>query len=97
MVDRVHDNAANMRTLAAPTRTTGLAVVDVAVVSVGNSADRCEAGAVHQTLFTGVETQDRHTGIAANELCIGTGGASDLTALARLHLDVVDDRADRTE
>lgn len=50
---------------------------------------------MHQTLFARVETQDGHAGIAADELDIRTGGASDLTALARLHLDVVDDRTDR--
>ncbi|QTK78138.1 NAD(FAD)-Dependent Dehydrogenase [Agrobacterium tumefaciens] len=95
VVDRVHDDAANVRTLAAPTGTTGLAVVDVGVVRVRNSTDRCEAGAVHQTLFARVETQDGHAGITADELDIRAGGPSDLTALARLHLDVMDDRTDR--
>src|SRR5918995_1325424 len=60
MVNRVHDDAANVRTLAAPHRTAGLAVVDVAVIGVRYSTDRCKAGAMHQALFAGVEAKDRH-------------------------------------
>src|SRR6218665_326362 len=97
VVDRVHDDAANVRTLAAPARTTGLAVVDVAVVGVRNGADRGKAGAVNQALFAGVQTQDRHAGIAADELDIGTGRTSDLATLGPLHLNVVNDRTDRNE
>src|SRR5690606_23974075 len=93
--DRVHCNAANVRTLATPYRTTGLAVVDVAVVRVGHCTDRSEAGTWNQTPFTRVEAQNSHALIAADELCVGASRTSDLTALARLQLDVVDDRANR--
>src|SRR5688572_17534090 len=55
MVDRVHDDTAVMRTLAAPNGTTGLAVVDVGVIRVGDRADRSKAGAMNETLFTGVQ------------------------------------------
>lgn len=93
MVDRVHDDTAVMRTLAAPNGTTGLAVVDVGVVRVGDGADRSKAGAMNETLFTGVQAKDRHALVAADELCVATGGASDLTTLARLHFHIVDDGA----
>ena len=46
-------------------------------------------------LLTRVEAKDRPTGVAADILRIGTGRTRDLTALAGLHLDVVDDGADR--
>src|SRR4051812_31762857 len=70
MVDRVHDDAAVMRLLTAPTRTTGLTVVDVAVVRVGNRTDRSKAGAVHEALFARVQAKDRHALVAADELSV---------------------------
>src|SRR5690606_4774131 len=95
VVDRVHDDAAVMRGLAAPAGATGLAVVDVAVIRVGYGADRREAGRVNQALFAGVQAKDRHALVAADELDEGAGGAGDLAALARLHLDVMNNRANR--
>lgn len=95
VVDWVHDDTAVVRGLAAPTGTTGLAVVGVAVVRVGNGADGCQAGARNQTLLTRVQAQDCHAGIAADQLDVGASRTCNLTALARLHLDVVDDRTDR--
>ncbi len=95
VIDRVHCNAANVRTLATPHRTTGLTVVDVAVVRVGHCTDRSKAGTWNQTLFTGVEAQNGHALIATNQLGVGASRTSDLTALARLQFDVVNDRANR--
>src|SRR5690606_36025434 len=42
-----------------------------------------------------VEANDDHSAVAADDLDVSPGGTSDLAALARLHLDVVADRADR--
>ncbi|ENN86866.1 hypothetical protein RHSP_15546 [Rhizobium freirei PRF 81] len=97
MVDRVHDDAAVMRLLATPTRTTSLTVVDVGMIRVGNRTDRCEATAMHEALFAGVQAKDRHALVTTDELGVGASRTSDLTALARLHFHVVDDRADRDE
>src|SRR5690606_39021788 len=58
VIDRVHCNAANVRTLATPYRTTGLAVVDVAVVRVGHCTDRSEAGTWNQTLRSEEHTSE---------------------------------------
>src|SRR5690606_33333462 len=44
---------------------------------------------------TGVEAQNGHALIAADELGIGASRSCDLTALARLQLDVMNDRANR--
>ncbi len=95
VIDRVHCNAANVRALATPYRTTSLAVVDIAVVRVGYCTDRSEAGTWNQTLFTRVEAQNGHALIATDELSVGASRTSDLTALTRLQLDVVNDRANR--
>ncbi|MNL67138.1 hypothetical protein D3C87_1916980 [compost metagenome] len=84
-----------MRTLATPYGTTGLAVVDVAMVRVRHRTDRSKAGARNEALLAGVQPQDRHAGIAADELHVSACRAGDLAALARLHFDVVNDRTNR--
>ena len=95
MVDRVHGHTAGVRADAEPARTSGLAQVDVAMVRVGHGADGRHAGAQNAALFTGHETQDRVTLVTADDLNESTGGTGDLTALARLQLNVVDNGADR--
>ena len=50
-----------------------------------------------QALFARVQAKDRHAPVTADELDVGAGRTGDLAALARLHLDIVDDRADRDE
>src|SRR5262245_12505482 len=95
MVDRVHGDAAIVRTPAPPAATTGLAVVHVAMVRVRYRADCCDAGTVHDALLARIQAQDRHALVATDELCVGASRARDLTALAWLELDVVDDRANR--
>src|SRR5690606_33958067 len=95
MVDRVHGHAAIVRALAAPAGAAGLAVVDVAVLGVRHRADRRHARAMDNALLARVQAQDRMALVAADELDVGAGRARDLTALARLQLDIVDYRADR--
>src|ERR1700759_413507 len=95
MVDRVHDDAAVMRAPAEPAGTTGLADRDVHVVRVRHRTDGAAATAVHQALLARVETKDDVVVVAADELRIGAGGTRELAALTDLHLDVVDDGADR--
>src|SRR5262245_43527009 len=95
MVDRVHDDAAVMRTPAEPAGAAGLADRDVHVIGVRHRADGAAATAVHQALFARVQAQNDVVLVAANDLGVGAGGTSDLAALPDLHLDVVDDRADR--
>ena len=54
-----------------------------------------DALAVHQALLARVEANDDIALVAADDLRVGAGRARDLAALAELHLDIVDDRADR--
>src|SRR5690606_19668908 len=95
VVDRVHGHAAVDGLAAQPAAATGLADRGIGVILVRDRADGREAGAVHAALLARVEAQDRPALVAAHILGIGTGRARDLTALAGLHLDVVDDGADR--
>ncbi len=64
------------------------------MVGVRHRADRGEALAVDEALLAGAQAQRHIALVAADDLRIGTGGAGDCAALADLHLDVVDDRAD---
>src|SRR6201995_4040483 len=91
MVDRVHDDAAVMRAPAEPAGTTGLADRDVHVVRVRHRTDGTAATAVHQALLARVQTQDDVVMIATDQLGVSARGARQLTALADLHLDIVDD------
>src|SRR6185312_1726349 len=95
MVDRVHDDAAVVRTTAEPAGAARLADRDVHVVRVRHRTDGAAATAVHQTLLTRIQTQDDVVLIATDDLGVGAGGTCELAALADLHLDVVDDGADR--
>src|SRR5438045_2003503 len=95
MVDRVHDDAAVVRAPAQPAGAAGLADRDVHVIGVRHRADGAAATAVHQALFARVQAHNDVVLIAADELGISASRTCDLAALADLHLDVVDDGADR--
>src|SRR5690606_26675793 len=57
--------------------------------------DRAHAVGAQVALLARVEANDDHPAVAADDLDVSPGGTSDLAALARLHLDVVANRADR--
>src|SRR3954468_19202586 len=84
-----------MRAPAHPAGAAGLADRDVHVIGVGHRADGAAATAVHQALFARVQPQDDVILVAGDDLGVGAGGTRDLPALADLHLDIVDDGADR--
>src|ERR1700722_15557118 len=93
MVDRVHDDAAIVRTAPEPAAAPGLGDRRIHVIGVRHRADRGEALAVNEPLLAGTEAQRDIALITADDLSVGAGGASDRAALADLHLDIVDDRA----
>src|SRR5512139_168071 len=95
VVDRVHDDAADRRTDAAPALGTGLAVDDQVVVFVAHLADRGAAVDVHLAHLGGAQADRRVEAFAGHQLHRGAGAAGQLAAAAGLQLDVVDDRADR--
>src|SRR4029453_12214047 len=93
--DRVHDDAAVMRTPAEPPGAAGLADRDVHVVGVRHPTDGAAATAVHQALLARVQAQNDVVLVTTDDLGVGAGRTRDLAALPDLHLDVVDDGADR--
>src|SRR3954447_15136712 len=95
VVDRVHGDATDRRTLAQPAVTAGLAQVDVGLVGGRHRADRGEAFAANDTELTRRQLQLGIALVAADELHVGAGRSGQLAALARLQLHIVDDRAHR--
>src|SRR5579871_1350486 len=91
MVDRVHGNAAVMRTAAEPALAACLADRDVHVIGVGDRADGAAATAVHQALLARIHPQDDVVVVTADDLGVGPGGTRELPALADLELDIVHD------
>src|SRR5688572_7271682 len=95
VVDRVLGDATGQRLHAHPALASGLGEILVRVVGVRHRPDRAHAIGTQVTLLARVETDDHHPAVAADELDVSPGRTGDLAALARLHLDVVADRADR--
>src|SRR4051794_94172 len=95
MVDRVHRDAAHRRPATEPAIAAGLADYDVLVIRVRHGSDRRAAFGAHHPHLAGGHAQERIALLASDQLYIGTGRTRDLAALARLHLDIVDDRAER--
>src|SRR4029077_10473635 len=95
VIDRVHRDAAIVRTPAEPALATGLADRGIHVVRVRHRADARHAAAEHEALFARIEPQDHVISVAADDLRIGAGRTRELPALADLEFDIVDDRADR--
>src|SRR5213078_3253683 len=94
VVDRVHRDAAHRRADALPALRAGLAVVAQAVLFVRNLADRGAAVDVDLATLARAEPHLRVRAFARQQRARRAGGARDLRALARQHLDAVDDRAD---
>ncbi len=84
-----------MRTPAEPAGTAGLADRDVHVIGVRHRTDGAAATAVHQALLARVQAQNDVVLVAADDLGVGAGRTRDLAALPDLHLDIMDDGADR--
>src|SRR5688572_8196262 len=95
VVDRVLGDAAGERTLAHPAGAAGLGEILVLVVRVRDRADGAHAVRADVALLARVQAHDHHAAVAADDLDVGAGRTRDLAALARLHLDIVDDGADR--
>src|ERR1043165_3730837 len=94
VIDRVHRDAAVVRTAAEPARAAGLADRRVHVIRVRHRADGRHAPAEDQPLLAGIEPHDDVIPVAADDLRVGPGRARELPALADLELDIVHDRAD---
>mmetsp|Transcript_22421 Transcript_22421/g.36118 ORF Transcript_22421/g.36118 Transcript_22421/m.36118 type:complete len:392 (-) Transcript_22421:134-1309(-) len=94
VVDRVHDDTANTWADALVTHAAGFTVVLVRVVWVGHGTNGGHAFLTDQAQFARRQADLSVATIAAHELGIGASGTRDLTTLAGLQLDVVDDCPD---
>src|SRR5450759_3490822 len=95
MVNRVHGRSTHGRALSTPAVTSCLADGDVRMVDVTDLADRGPAGERYAAHLARGETQHAVRIVLGDELDARAGAASDLPALARLQLDVVQHRAGR--
>src|SRR5262249_37577927 len=95
MVDRVHADAANGRTNAAPAVRAGLADRAQVVLLVADLADHRAAVNVDLADLARAQAHLRVGAFAGEKLYAGACRASDLRPLAGRHLDAVDRRAHR--
>src|SRR5436190_7853326 len=95
VIDRVHRDATHRRLTAEPAVPASLADDDVLMIGVRHRADRRAAFGTDHAHLAGGHPQQRVALLAADQLDIGAGRAGDLTALPGLHLDIMDDRAER--
>src|SRR5580658_7946120 len=94
VIDRVHGQAADRRTHAAPAHRTGLAVAAQVVFVIADFAQGRAAVDVHLAALTGLQTQEGVQPFAGSELHGGAGAAGQLAALAGLQFHVVHRRTD---
>jgi hypothetical protein len=95
VIDRVHNDATNVRATTEPTIAACFAQINVAMIRVGHGANRCHAFLRHIAHLARRQTQQRQASITTDKLSVGAGRTSNLTALANLELHIVDNRADR--
>src|SRR5690606_304153 len=95
VVDGVHGRAAHGRLDSAPALGARLAQLLEVVLDVADFADGGAALGRHAAHFTRTQAQGGVDALAGDQLDAGAGGARDLRALARLHLDAVHGGTDR--
>src|SRR5256886_697974 len=95
VIDRVHGQPAHRRAYALPALGAGLAVAAQVVLVVPHFTDGGAAVDVHLAGLAGLEAQVCIDALARSEGHGTAGAARQLPAAPGLHLDVVDDRADR--
>src|SRR5580692_11326773 len=93
MVDRVHHDAAVVRTPPEPASAARLSDRGIHMVGIRHGADRGETLAVNEPLLAGIEAQRDVALVTPNNLSIRAGRAGDRAALTDLHFYIVDDRA----
>src|SRR6185503_7110958 len=95
MVDRVHRDAANRRTLAAPAHSAGFADGFEVVFLVADFADRGAAIDAYLADLAGAQPQLGIDAFACQQLQRSAGRTRQLRTLARLHFYAMNRGADR--
>src|SRR5258708_35254113 len=95
MIDRVHRDAAHVTALAEPSRASGLADRNIFVVEIADLADSGAALRLHHPLLARRQLAQRHLALFRHQLRLGARATRELRACAGLHLDRMNDSADR--
>src|ERR1700687_1277916 len=95
MVNRVHRDSADVAALTQPSGPSRLANRDIFVVEVADLADSGAALRLHHPLLTRGQLEQRHLALFRHQLRLSARAARELRARTGLHLDRMDDRADR--
>ena len=95
MVVRVHDGAADGRSPAHVALAAGLADLHILVVDVADLADGGHAGDADVAQLAGRQSEQREAVLLRHELSHVAGGAGELSALAGIKLNVVDEGTNR--
>lgn len=97
VVHCVHRDTEHLRAATHPADAACLTNGDQVVFWVGNRSDRCCAFLADTAHFGAWKLDDGEVTIDTNERCGRSGGADDLAAATRVHLDVEDLVSDRDE
>src|ERR1035437_5480450 len=95
MVNRVDRDSTHMTALAQPSRASGLADRNIFVVEIADLADGGAAIGLHHPLLARGQLEQRHLALFRHQLSLHTRAARELGAGARLHLDGMNDGAER--
>src|ERR1700722_4321965 len=95
MVNRVHRNSTHVTALAEPSRAPGLADRNIFMVEIADLADSGAAIRLHHPLLARRQLQQRHLALFGHQLRLYTRTARELRTGSRLHLDCVNDGAER--
>lgn len=93
MINRVHGDTTDMRTLALPAFTAGLAQLLALMLRIANLSNARTTLSVKTTYFTGWQLYQHIFAFLCHQLCRSTGASYQLGALADTHLDIMYDGA----
>ena len=89
VINRVHSNTANCRTHTSPPFRTGFAELAKVVFAMTDFTNRCATVDMNLTSLAGSQTQCGVSTFASSQLCRTASRANQLSALTRLHFNVV--------
>src|SRR5690625_481921 len=95
VIHRVHRHTTRLRTNAEPAASAGFSELDVHVLGIAGRSDRCHAVCRYQARLTRRKLQGDVLAFARGKLCVRSCRTGQLSALTRLHLDGVNEGADR--
>src|SRR6266481_5944320 len=95
MVNRVHRDSTHMTALAEPSRAPGLADRNIFVVEIADLTDSRAAIRLHHPLLARGQLEESHLALFRHQLRLHTRATCELRTGPRLHLDRMNDGAER--